>query len=86
MSVMQKENDGVVRTTLYLTKANKEWLNRQPRGQRTNLVNKAIGYIQQAKDIDVNKKVLLEMLDALPLYKTNGKNINETLQEGRNRK
>ena len=62
MSVVQKESNEAVRTTLYLTKSNKQWLNRQPRGQRTEIVNKAIAKVQEEKEAESKKQDLLKFM------------------------
>ena len=62
MSVAQKESNEAVRTTLYLTQSNKQWLNRQPRGQRTDIVNKAIAKVQEEKEIESKKQDLLKFM------------------------
>ncbi len=82
MKTVEKQ---IERTSLYLTEENKNWLNRQPRGQRTKLINEAIAKLHQEKEQEERKQKLLKMLDNLPTFKTNGKSIYETLQEGRNR-
>ncbi len=61
MSVVQKESNAI-RTTLYLTQSNKQWLERQPRGKRTEIVNKAIAKVQEEKEAETKKQDLLKFM------------------------
>ena len=50
MTVMQKTNHPVIKTTLYLSKSNKEWLSKQPRNKRTEILNMALSRIQEERE------------------------------------
>ena len=60
-----------VRTTLYLTENNKKWLEAQPIGQRTQIVNEAIQKLKNEQRMKKKKQNLLITLNNLPLYLTN---------------
>ena len=83
---MLQEKEPSVRTSLYLTPNNKQWLSAQPRGQRTQLVNEAIQKLKNELRQKEKKQKLLATLDSLPLYSTNGINPKEILHSARDRK
>lgn len=69
---MLNEKANTIRTTLYLTQANKNWLENQPRGLRTKIINTAIQQFQDEQARHNSQKKLLSTLDNLPLYATDG--------------
>ena len=75
-----------VRTTLYLTENNKKWLETQPRGQRTQIVNEAIQKLKNEQRMKEKKEKLLGTLNNLPLYETKGMSPKDLLQAERDRK
>ena len=81
-----KEKANTVRTTLYLTENNKKWLETQPIGQRTQIVNEAIQKLKNEQSMMKKKQKLLNTLDNLPLYATQGISPKEVLQAERDRK
>jgi len=82
---MLQEKTKTVRTTLYITEDNKKWLETQPRGQRTRIVNEAIQQLQNEQIRQEKKQQLLHTLDNLPLYATNGTNPKTVLQAERDK-
>jgi len=80
---MAQKEDKAIRTTLYLSQKNKKWLETQPKGQRTLLINKAINKLKEEEEMEEKKQKVLKSFDNLPLYKTEGKSIKETLNDGR---
>ncbi|MEM6406667.1 MAG: hypothetical protein AAF669_08790 [Pseudomonadota bacterium] len=83
---MLQEKLKTVRTILYITENNKKWLEAQPRGQRTRIVNEAIQQLQNEKIRKEKKQRLLNTLDNLPLYATNGISPKAVLQAERDKK
>ena len=59
-----------VRTTLYLTPENKQGLDRIPRGQKTALMNKAIGNAREFVELTRSGKKFIEMITQISPVKT----------------
>ena len=85
MIILEKKSN-TVRTTLYLTENNKKWLETQPRGQRTQIVNEAIKRLKSEQIMQEKKDELLNTLENLPLYATHGVSPKELLNSERDRK
>ena len=68
------------------TENNKKWLETQPIGQRTQIVNEAIQKLKNEQSMKKKKEKLLNTLDNLPLYATQGISPKEVLQAERDRK
>lgn len=56
---------GKIRTTLYLTQENRERLERIPRGQKTDLMNKAIASILEELEREENAKQFINMISSI---------------------
>ncbi len=82
---MLEKKSKTVRTTLYLSENNKRWLETQPRGQRTQIVNEAIQKLMNEQRMKEKRQKLLSTLDNLPLYATEGVSPKEILQAERDR-
>ena len=63
MKTRTLNEQGKVRTTLYLTPENKRGLDQIPRGQKTALMNRAIENALKELDQKENAKKFIEMID-----------------------
>lgn len=59
-----------IRTTLYLTENNKKWLETQPRGQRTQIINEAIKRIKEEEEGKAKKHKLLKFIENIKPIKS----------------
>jgi hypothetical protein len=50
LTITQNPLFPVIKTTLYLSKDNKEWLSKQPKNQRTKILNMALSRIQEERE------------------------------------
>lgn len=85
MTTLTAPEQGKVRMTLYLTQENKERLDRIPRGQKTDLMNKAIANALEEIEREENGQKFLKMLASIKPVKSeySSEQMVRMLREGK---